>query len=131
VFAPTSLSVLCGTLVSSGLRLLERDPTARIAISIPKEVPAKHYATLGILKKAKYPNAALLVAGWLASAEGDRQYDRIIQRGSPLLEDTEIGKLVKEAGAKVLFTGWEYTPAQQAEVSKWIMEAWGFPVGKN
>jgi iron(III) transport system substrate-binding protein len=123
--------VFCGTLVSSGLRLLERDPTVRIAISIPKELPAKQYATLGVLKSAKYPNAALLLAGWLASAEGDKQYDKIIHRGSPLLEDTETGRLVKEAGAKVLYAGWDFTPAQQAEVTKWIMEAWGFPVGKN
>lgn len=123
--------VFCGTLVSSGLRLLKRDPTARIAISIPKEVPANHYATLGVLKRAKNPNAALLLAGWLASAEGQKQYDEIIHRGSPLLEDTEIGRLVKEAGAKVLFAGWDFTPKQQAEVTKWILEAWGFPAGKK
>ena len=56
-----------------------------------------------------------------------KQYDIVVHRGSPLEKDSMIAKRIKEGGAKVHFAGWEYAPEQQAEVSKWVAEAWGFP----
>ena len=119
----------CGAYISSALRLLERDPGARLATSIPTEVPVAHFATLGILTAAEYPNAALLLAGWLASPEGQKQY-KIVHRDSPLVEDTLMAKRIRAAGGKVLFVGWQYVLEQEPDVVKWIVDAWGLPTGR-
>jgi iron(III) transport system substrate-binding protein len=122
----------CGAYTSSILRILGRDPSAKLAISIPTEMPANHFNLVAVLKGATHPNAGLLLAGWLASADGgQKQYDAISHRGSPLVEGTRAEKMVREAGAKVLFSGWGYTPEQEAEVDTWILNAWGFPTEKK
>ena len=121
--------MMCGAYLSSALTLLSQDPALNLAISIPKEVPADGYATLGIAKRARNPNAALLLAGYLATDEGQRAY-RVGFRESPFDESTETGKRVKEAGAKVYYSGWDLTPDKQNEVSRLLHQAWGFPAGQ-
>jgi ABC-type Fe3+ transport system substrate-binding protein len=122
--------MVCGGYLSSALTLLARDPAAPLGISIPKEMGADTYATLAVTKRASYPNAALLLAGYLATDEGQRAY-RVGFRESPFDETTETGKRIKEAGAKVYFNGWNYTPEQQNEVTRWLLEAWGLRSGGN
>jgi iron(III) transport system substrate-binding protein len=122
--------MMCGAYLSSALRSLSRDAKAPLGIAVPKEVPANLFATFGIVKAARYPNAALLLAGYLASDEGQKSY-RLVFRESPYDEGSETGKRVREAGAKILFTGWNYPPDQENQVVRWILEAWGFPTGKG
>jgi iron(III) transport system substrate-binding protein len=121
--------MMCGTFLSSALTFTSQDPAAPLAIVIPKEVGVDLYATLAVVKKAQNPNAALLMAGYLASDEGQRAY-RVGFRESPLDETTGSGKRFKEAGAKIMFTGWNFTPEQQNEALRTILQAWGLPVGK-
>jgi hypothetical protein len=76
------------------------------------------------MKGSKNPNAALLLAGWLASPEGQKGYDEI-GKGSPFAEGGEKWQLVKKAKAKIVFGGWdesEYIPPMTNK----ILAAWGF-----
>lgn len=124
--------MLCGAYMSSALRLLSRDPAAKLAISVPKELGADSFATLAVAKRAQYPNAALLLAGWLASDDGQLMaYDKLIFRGSPFDERGETGRRIRESKAKVHYTGWDFSPEQVEEVNRWIIQAWGLPVGKQ
>jgi ABC-type Fe3+ transport system substrate-binding protein len=107
------------------MRILSRAPDTPLGVSIPKEVGANLYATMAVVKKARYPNAALLLAGYLASDEGQKAY-RGVFRDSPFDEGSEFGKRIKQAGAKVVFSGWDFTPAQETEVVNLLLQAWGF-----
>lgn len=122
--------MMCGAYLSSGLTYLSQDPASPLAIAIPKEIGADGYATLAVAKQARYPNAALLLAGYLATDEGQRAY-RVGFRESPFDETTETGRRIKEAGAKVVFSSWTFTPEQQNEVTRWLHQAWGLPTGKG
>jgi ABC-type Fe3+ transport system substrate-binding protein len=64
--------MVCGTFYQTAKQILRRDPTAKIAISVPTEVSTGIIETLGIMKGSKSPNAALLLAGYLASPQGKR-----------------------------------------------------------
>ena len=113
----------CGTFYQSAKRILRRDPSAKIAVSIPTEVSTGIIETLGIMKGSKSPNAALLLAGWLASPEGQKGYD-FIGKGSPFAEGSEKWELIKKAHAKLVFGGWdesEYVPS----ITRKIHAAWG------
>jgi iron(III) transport system substrate-binding protein len=125
-------AMICGAYMSSALRLMARDPGAKLAIAVPNELGADGFATLAVAKKAQYPNAALLLAGWLASDDGQLMaYDKVIFRGSPFDERGETGRRIKESKAKVHYTGWDFSPEQLEEINRWIVEAWGLPVGKQ
>ena len=117
--------MMCGSFYSSSMRILSRAPDTPLGVSIPKEVGANLYATMAVVKKARYPNAALLLAGYLASDEGQKAY-RGVFRDSPFDEGSEFGKRIKQAGAKVVFSGWDFTPAQETEVVNLLLQAWGF-----
>jgi ABC-type Fe3+ transport system substrate-binding protein len=117
--------MMCGAFYSSSIRIVSRAGDSSIGLIIPKEVGANLYATMGVVKNARYPNAALLLAGYLASDEGQKAY-RGVSRDSPFDEGSEFGKRIKEAGAKVIFSGWEFTPEQEAEVVNLVLQAWGF-----
>jgi len=122
--------MLCGAYLSSALRSLSRDPRAPLGISIPREVPANLFATFGIVKNGRYRNAALLLAGYLASDEGQKSY-RSVFRESPYDEGSETGRRIKEAGSKIIFTGWDFTAEKEDEVLRWILQIWGFPMGQE
>jgi len=117
--------LMCGAFFSSTMRILSRAPSTPLGIVIPKEVGANLYATMAVVKNARNPNAALLLAGYLASDDGQKAY-RGVFRDSPFDEGSEFGKRIKEAGAKLIFSGWNFTPAQETEVVKGILQAWGF-----
>lgn len=116
--------MLCGSYYQSTHRIIRRDPKVKLAMSLPRELPSSMGETLAILKGAKNPNAALLLAGWLASAEGQRGYDEV-GRGSPFVEGGEKWKLMQKAGAKIVFRGWEDNESEEA-ITKKIIAAWGF-----
>lgn len=122
--------MMCGAYLSSALRALSRDPAAPLGIAVPKEVPSNLFATFAVIKGCRNPNAAVLLAGFLASDEGQKSY-RLIFRDSPYDEESTTAKLIRDAKAKILFTGWDYTPEQENEVLRWIREAWGLPAARK
>jgi ABC-type Fe3+ transport system substrate-binding protein len=119
--------MVCGTFYQTAKRIWRRDPKAKLAVSIPNDVSTGIIETLGIMKGSKSPNAALLLAGWLASSEGQKGYDEI-GKGSPFAEGSEKSELVKKAGARIVFGGWDesdYIPP----ITRKIHAAWGFTAG--
>lgn len=115
--------MVCGTFYQTVKQIWRRDPTAKIAVSIPNEVSTGIIETLGIMKGSKSPNAALLLAGWLASTEGQKGYDAV-GKGSPFAQGSEKWELIKKAGAKVVFGGWDETQ-YIPPMTKKIHAAWG------
>ena len=118
-------ALLCGAFFSSTMRILSRSSVTSLGLVIPKDVGANLYATMAVVKNAGNPNAALLLAGYLASDAGQKAY-RGVFRDSPFDDGGEFGKRMKQAGAKVVFSGWDFTPAQEREVIKGLLQAWGF-----
>ena len=117
-------AMVCGISYSPIQRFLDKDPQANVRAALLNEVPTGVNKTMGIAKGTKNPNAALLLAGWLASAEGVNGYDEV-GYGSPFVEGTNAAKLIQTSGAKVVFGGWdeaEYRPA----ITEKITATWGF-----
>ena len=82
------------------------------------------------MKGAKSPNAAVLLAGYLASPEGESFY-HIQGRSSPFVKGSVAAKMVKKAGAKLVWGGWKWAGKREAAASRDIVEAWGFPKAKR
>ncbi len=127
--AAGEFSMLCGAHSSSMLSVLRRDPTANLALAIPREVPVAMSLNMALMKGAQNPNAALLLVGWLTSTrDGQEAFERL-GRGSPYAEGSRTWKLLKEAGAKPVFQGWERAEQEPMLASK-IIAAWGLPTAK-
>jgi iron(III) transport system substrate-binding protein len=122
-------SILCGAHSNTMLRVLRRDPKANVALAIPREVPVAMTENMALMKGAQNPNAAVLLIGWMtASKEGQEAMERL-GRGSPYIDGTTTSKLVKAAGAKPVFQGWERAEQEPILTSK-ILAAWDLPVTK-
>ena len=121
-------AMICGANYASLQTLLRRDPKANAALALPREVPVPLGETLAVLKGSRSPNAAVLLAGWLASAEGQKALDRT-GRGSPFIEGGEKSKLIKESGATPIFEGWDRAEYEPMLLDK-IIATWGLPVAK-
>ena len=122
--AAGEFQMICGAPYQSVHRVVRRDRRARVAVSWPKEVSVTITETMGVLKGADHPNAALLLAGWLASPEAQRGYDKL-GRGSPYVEGTEAWQLVKKHGSKLIFAGWDLARWENEMLNK-MHAAWGF-----
>jgi iron(III) transport system substrate-binding protein len=115
--------MICGVPYQSVHRVMRRDTRARVAVSWPREVSVTITETMGVLKGAQHPNAGLLLAGWLASPEAQKGYDKL-GRGSPYIEGTEAWQLVKKNGSKLIFAGWDLARWENEMMNK-IHAAWG------
>jgi hypothetical protein len=65
-----------------------------------------------IFKGSLYPNAALLLAGWLAGPDGQKAYDQL-GRGSPFVQESITWNLIRKSRSKTVFEGLdrpEYEP---------------------
>lgn len=120
----------CGLGLHAVVNVKRRDPTASLAFAIPTEVPIQIGEGLALMKGAKSPNAAVLLAGFLASPEGESFY-YLQGRSSPFVKGSVASKMIKKAGAKVVWGGWGWAGKREAEVSRDIVEAWGFPKAKR
>ncbi len=120
--------MIAGTAYSSAIRLLRKDPRAKVRIAWPNVVPVSLNEALGVLKGAKNTNAGFLLTGWLASEEAQRGYDEV-GRGSPFLEGTESWEAFKKGGAKPVFAGWDEGEYATALTEK-IVSVWGLPSAK-
>lgn len=121
--AAGEFQMICGVPYQSVHRVLRRDTSARVAVSWPKEVSVTITETMGVLKGGKHPNAGLLLAGWLASAEAQKGYDQL-GRGSPFIEGTEAWQLIKKNGSQTVFAGWDMAGWENDILNK-LHAAWG------
>jgi ABC-type Fe3+ transport system substrate-binding protein len=127
--ASGEVRMVCGINYHFVHTLKKQDPRTSVAVVFPDAVPVALGDTIGIVKGAENPNAAFLLAGWLASLEGQVGFDEI-GKASPFLEGSEIGKALRKAGAKPIFVGWDesnYT----AERRNKILSVLGFRPKKN
>lgn len=120
----------CGLGLHAVVNVKRRDPTANLAFALPSEVPIQVGEGLALMKGAKSPNAAVLLAGFLASPEGESHY-HIQGRSSPFVKGSVASEMVKKAGAKLVWGGWKWAGKREAEASRDIVEAWGFPKAKR
>ena len=127
--AAGEFSMLCGAHSSSMLSALRRDSTASLALAIPREVPVAMSENMALMKGAQNPNAALLLIGWSISSRDGREAFEGLGRGSPYAEGTKTWKLIKDAGAKPVFQGWDRAEQEPILASK-IVAAWGLPTKK-
>jgi len=116
--------MFCGISYHTVNGALRRDPKAKLALSWPREVPVSVSTTMTVLKGAKSPNAALLLAGWLASPEGQKGYEQI-GRASPYAAGSELWKQLQKAGAKTVLRDLGESDPEQA-ITKKILAIWGF-----
>ena len=124
LLAAGEFPMICGSYYQSANRILRKDPSANLAVSIPNEVSASMSETMGIMKGGKSPNAAVLLTGYLGSPEGQKGYEKV-GRGSPYIESGQKWKLIQDAKAKLIVRGWEEAKHEAAIVKK-IVAAWGF-----
>ena len=120
----------CGFPYHSYLNIKRRDKTAPLGFVIPKEVPIQIGEAFAIMKGAKNPNAAILLAVYLASPEGQKSY-KLYGRSNPFVDGTFAEEQIQKAGAKIVFGGWDFAGKKEAAAAKAIVEAWGFPKGKK
>jgi len=116
--------MFCGISYHTVNGALRRDPKANLALSWPREVPVSVSTTMTVLKGAKNPNAALLLAGWLASPAGQKGYEQI-GRASPFAAGSELWKQLQKSGAKTVLRGLGESDPEQA-ITKKILSLWGF-----
>ena len=121
--------MICGMAYHSMKSVLMRDPKAKIAYSVPSDLPFQIGEAMAIMKGAKNPNAALLLTGWLVTPEGQKGM-HLEGRSSPFVEGTEAAELVKKHNAKIVFESWDALQHEAAMARK-IIGAWGFPKAKN
>jgi iron(III) transport system substrate-binding protein len=121
--------MICGMAYHSMKSLLMKDPKAKIAFSVPSDLPFQIGEAMAIMKGAKNPNAALLLTGWLVTPEGQKNM-HLEGRSSPFIEGTEAAELVKKHNAKIVFESWDALQHEAAMARK-IIGAWGFPKAKN
>jgi iron(III) transport system substrate-binding protein len=121
--------MICGMAYHSLKALVMRDPKAKVAFSVPSDLPFQIGEAMAVMKGAKNPNAALLLTGWLVTPEGQKNMD-LEGRSSPFVEGTEASELVKKHKAKIIFESWDALQHEAAMARK-IIGAWGFPKAKN
>jgi ABC-type Fe3+ transport system substrate-binding protein len=120
--------IMCGAHYATIFSVLRSDPTAKLAMALPKEAPVSLGEIMAIIKGSANPNAALLLAGWLAGLDGQKAYDQV-GRGSPFVKDSVKWKLIQKWGSKTIFEGWD-RPQYEPGMIKKIVATWGFPTGK-
>jgi len=120
--------MICGMAYHSMKDVLRRDPTAKIAYTVPSELPFQIGEAMGIMKGAKNPNAALALIGWLVTSEGQKNMN-LEGRSSPFSPGTEAAELVSKNKAKIVFESWDALEHEAAMARK-IVAAWGFPKAK-
>jgi iron(III) transport system substrate-binding protein len=120
--------VVCGIHYHAIKNVLREDPTAPVKVVVPKLFPIQVGEKLTVMADSDSPNAAILLAGYLAT-DGAPGYD-LYGRSNPMVEGTDAWNYSHEAGATPYWSGWETSGDVQSAASKKIVEAWGFPKGK-
>jgi ABC-type Fe3+ transport system substrate-binding protein len=117
--------MICGMAYHSLKSTVQRDPKAKVAFTVPSDLPFQIGEAMAIMKGAKYPNAALTLTSWLVTPEGQKNMD-LEGRSSPYVAGTEASEMVKKHKAKIVFESWDALQ-HEAEMARKITAAWGFP----
>jgi iron(III) transport system substrate-binding protein len=123
-------AMVCGIAFHSVKNVLRRDPTAPIKFVVPPQLPFAIGEAMAVMKGAKAPNGAILLAAYMASEEGQAPY-HLYGRSNPFVKGSAAQKVIQETGTKPLWAGWKRSGPVQAAASKGIVSAWGFPKGKK
>lgn len=100
---------------------------APVRLITPEPIPTSEGRGFSLVKGAKYPNAGKLFMAFMASDETQLLLDKMERRGLRTVPGTLAYELTK--GKKIsLFT--EEWDLRSKDLSKKIIEAWGFPVAK-
>jgi spermidine/putrescine-binding protein len=129
LLAAGEFEFLCGIHYHGVKNVLRDDPGAPVTVVVPKLFPIQPGEKVTVMADSDSPNAALLLAGWLAT-EGAPGYD-LYGRSNPWMEGTDAWKYSQAAGATPYWSGWENSGDAQAAVSEKIVETWGFPKGRE
>ncbi|MCB4770415.1 extracellular solute-binding protein [Ancylobacter sp. Lp-2] len=128
LLAAGEYSMLCGIQYHAIKTILRSDPNAPLGVVVPKLFPFQVGEALAVMKGGKSPNAAILLAAYMAT-DGAKAYDAFGQ-SNPLQPGTDAYQYVKAAGAEPYWAGWESDGAAQSKASKAIVTDWGFPSGR-
>ena len=121
--------IACGFGYHTVLNTLRRDPKADLKYVIPPDLPIHIGEALAVMKGAKSPNVALLLAGYTLTDEGQAFYE-LYGRSSPFTKGSPAWKVLQETKAKPMWGGWGFEGAKEEQAAKEIIQAWGFPKGK-
>ncbi len=93
----------------------------------PEPIASSGGRGLSLLKAAKYPNAGKLFMAFMTSDETQLLLDKLEARGHSSVPGTLANKLSQGKKMSLLTDEWSL---RQAELSKKVVEAWGFPVAQ-
>lgn len=122
--AAGEIPLACGYAYHSYLNVINRDPEAPIRFVDPKVLPFHISEAFAVMRGARSPNAAVLLAA-LAVTDAQDAY-RHIGRTSPFVEGSAAWTAAQEAGAEIAWVGWEFGSEDENEAAAAIVEAWGF-----
>lgn len=114
----------CGYAYHSYLNVVRKDRDADLKFVVPADLPFHISEAFAIVKSAKSPNAALLLAAY-AAKEGQPAY-RHIGRTSPFVEGSQAHEMAKTVNAKVIWGGWDFAGDDEVAAAKEIVTVWGF-----
>lgn len=120
----------CGFPQHTYNNVTSRDPTASIKFVAPPDLPFQIGEAFAIMKGAKSQNAAVLMMLYLISPDAIKAY-HMYGRSSPFVKGTNAWKVVQNPAIKMVWGGWNFAGAREAEAAGNIVEAWGFPKGKG
>lgn len=122
-------ALFCSAQPNTYYRMVKEAPQMAdtLKIAVPGELLVESGGAEFIRKGTPRAHAAELLAGWLASPEGQRLIDKVDYRGYPWIEGTYNAQLAK--GKKVLFCGPDCA-AKGGEMSAEYAKALGLPVTK-
>lgn len=114
----------CGYAYHSYLNVARKDPDSDLKFVVPTDLPFHISEAFAIVKSAKSPNAALLLAAYSAK-EGQPAY-RHIGRTSPFVAGSEADEMAQAVKAKVIWGGWDFAGEAETAAAKEIVTVWGF-----
>jgi iron(III) transport system substrate-binding protein len=120
----------CGFPYHTFLNVLRRDPKADLKFVVPPDLPVHIGDAMAVMKGAKNPNTAILLAGYLLTPEGQDAFE-LYGRSSPFTKGSAAWKVLQQTKAKAIWGGWDFEGKQEAQAAKEIIQAWGFPKGRK
>jgi ABC-type Fe3+ transport system substrate-binding protein len=111
-----------------GKKIDPTDPNAPVQFIIPKQVLVRGYQTTAIAPQPNAPNGTILFGAFLASDKGQAAIaESNPGYASPFAEGTFTNRVIKEAGAEILFPEKETIGSVADKLNQIILTEWGFP----
>lgn len=100
---------------------------APVKLVTPEPIPTSEGRGISLVKGAKYPNTAKLFMAFMASDEAQLLIDKMERRGHSSVPGTLAHELTQGKKLSEFTEEWDL---KSKDLSKKIIEAWGFPVAK-